>query len=72
MITNIQYIVDNSGSKVSVILPYAEWEQLNSEYQKIQNKLAVLQGVKDSMQEINEAKETGIKLQTLTDFLNES
>ena len=72
MITNIQYVVDNSGSKISVILPFLEWEQLNSEYQKLQNKLNILQGIQDSMTEISETKKTGKKLQTLTDFLNES
>ena len=72
MITNIQYVVDSSGSKVSVILPFLEWEQLNSKYQKLQNKLDILQGIQDSMTEIKEAKNSGEKLQTLTDFLNES
>ena len=72
MITNIQYVIDNSGSKISVILPFLEWEKLNSEYHKLQNKLEVIQGIQDSMNEIKTAKKTGKKLQTLTDFLNES
>jgi len=72
MISNIQYIIDNSGSKVSVILPFLEWEQLNSKYRKLQNKLEILQGIQDSMTEIRKTKKSGEKLQTLTDFLNES
>ncbi len=72
MITNIQYVVDNSGSKISVILPFLEWEQLNSKYQKLQNKLEILQGIQDSMTEIRETKKTGDKLQPLTNFLDES
>ena len=72
MITNIQYVVDNSGNKISVILPFLEWEQLSSEYQKLQNKLDILQGIQDSMTEIRETKKSGEKLQALTDFLNES
>ncbi len=72
MITNIQYVVDNNGSKLSVILPFSEWEKMNSDYKKLQNKLDILQGIQESMSEINEAKKTGEKLQTLTDFLNES
>ena len=72
MIANIQYVVDNSGSKISVILPYSEWEQLNSKYQKLQNKLEILQGIQDSMTEIRETNKSDKKLQTLTDFLNES
>ena len=72
MITNVQYVVDNSGSKISVILPFIEWEKLNSEYQKLQNKMEIMLGIQNSISEIKEAKKTGIKLQTLTDFLNES
>ncbi len=72
MITNIQYVVDNSGNKISVILPFIEWEQLNSKYQKLQNKLEILQGIQDSMTEIRETKKTDEKLQTLTNFLDES
>jgi len=72
MITNIQYVVDNSGSKIPVILPYSEWEQLNSKYQKLQNKLEILQGINDSMTEIRKTNKSNKKLQTLTDFLNES
>ncbi len=72
MITNIQYIIDNNGSKLSVILPFSEWQKMKLDYQKLQNKLEVLQGIHESMNEVNEAKGTGEKLQTLTDFLNES
>jgi len=72
MITNIQYVVDNSGSEISVILPYSEREQLNSKYQKLQNKLEILQGIQDSMTEIRETNKSDTKSQTLTDFLNES
>ena len=72
MIANIQYVVDNTGSKVSVILPFAEWEKFNVEYQKLQNKLEIINGIQDSMLEIKENKKTGKKLQTLSDFLNES
>ncbi len=52
MITNIQYIVDNSGSKISVILPFVEWEKLNSEYQKLQNKMEIMLGIQNSITEI--------------------
>ncbi len=72
MITDIQYIVDNSGSKISVILPFAEWEKLNTEYQKLKNKLEIMTGIQKSMNEIRRAKKTGAKLQTLTDFIDES
>jgi len=72
MITNIQYIIDNNGSKLSVILPFSEWQKMKLDYQKLQNKLEVLQGIQESMNEVTEAKDVGEKLQTLTNFLNES
>ncbi len=72
MITDIQYVVDNTGSKISVILPFMEWEKLNLEYQKLQKKMEIMLGIQSSMMEIKEAKKTGVKLQTLTDFLDEN
>ncbi len=71
MTTNVQYVVDNSGSKISVILPFIEWKELISEYQKLQNKMEIMLGIQNSISEIKEAKKTGAKLQTLTNFLNE-
>ena len=72
MIANIQYVIDNSGNKTSVILPFSEWKKLNANYQKLKNKLDILQGIQDSMEEIKDAKRKGNKLQTLTDFLDEN
>ncbi len=59
--TNIQYVVDHSGNKVSVILPFSEWEQLNSQYEKLKKKLEVLQGIQESMNEIRYAKNKEIQ-----------
>ncbi len=71
MSQTLQYIVDNSGNKVSVIVPYTDWEKLNNQYQKLLNKLDVLQGIKDSIIEIKASKKNAKELQSLSDFLNE-
>ncbi len=71
MSQTLQYIVDNSGNKVSVIVPFTDWEKLNNQYQKLLNKLNVLQGIKDSIIEIKTSKKNAKELQSLSDFLNE-
>jgi hypothetical protein len=71
MSQTLQYIVDNSGNKVSVIVPVTDWEKLNNQYQKLLNKLDVLQGIKDSINEIKASKKNAKELQSLSDFLNE-
>lgn len=65
----LQYIIDENGHKTSVLVPVKVWEDLNANYQKLQNKLHVFSGIKEGFKEINEAKKAGKKLQTLKDFL---
>lgn len=67
----MKYIVDDNGVKTSVIVPYEKWEKLNIAYHKLQNKLKVLISVKEGILEVKHAKKQGIRLQTLSDFLNE-
>ncbi|OGU13833.1 MAG: hypothetical protein A2X61_07280 [Ignavibacteria bacterium GWB2_35_12] len=72
MNTALQYIINEKGSKAAVIVPFSKWEKLNNDYEKLQNKLAVITGIKDSIVEIKTSKKNGKKLQTLSGFLNES
>jgi hypothetical protein len=66
-----QYIVDNRGIKTSVIVPYAEWEKINADYHKLQNKLEIFLAIQDGLSELKNAKRQSKKIQTLSDFLNE-
>lgn len=68
----MQYIVNEHGVKTSVIVPYHLWEKINSDNQKLQNKLEVLLAVRDGLGEIKAAKKKYEEFQTLSDFLNES
>jgi len=68
----VRYIVDNRGVKTSVIVPYEEWEKINTDYKKLQKKLLIFSAIQDGMDELKIAKKQGKKLQTLSDFLNES
>jgi uncharacterized protein YpuA (DUF1002 family) len=72
MSSALQYMVDENGEKISVLVPLKTWEKINQDYHKLQNKLNVLTGIKDGLNEVLEAKKSGKKLQTLKDFLRES
>ena len=67
-----QYIVDNRGIKTSVIVPYDEWEKINTDYHKLKNKLEIFLAIQDGMGELKSEQRHSKKLQTLSDFLNES
>lgn len=38
----LKYIVDERGQNTSVLVPVKVWEDLNENYQKLQNKLTFL------------------------------
>ena len=68
----LKYMIDENGDKTSVVVPLKTWEKINNEYASLQNKLKVLTGIKDGLKEVEEARRSGKKLQTLKDFLRES
>lgn len=68
----LKYMVDEKGEKTSVLVPLKTWEKINSDKTKLQNKLKVLTDIKAGLNEVNEAKKSEGKLQTLKDFLRES
>ncbi|HEY1113825.1 MAG TPA: hypothetical protein VGE66_09690 [Chitinophagaceae bacterium] len=65
----LKYIVDDKGRRVAVLVPIQVWEDSNANYQKLQNKLDVLQNIQDGLKEVKQARKSGRKLQTLKDFL---
>ncbi len=65
----LKYIVNNNGHKTSVLVPVKVWEDLNSNYQKLQKKLNILNGISEGLNEVKLDKKSGRKLQTLKDFL---
>jgi hypothetical protein len=69
MANALKYIVDDSGQKTSVLVPIKIWEDLNTSYSRLQNKLAIFGSIQDGLKEVRSAKESGKKLQTLKDFL---
>ena len=69
MASALKYIVDDTGHKTSVLVPYKVWQNLNNNYQKLQKKLEVFSSIREGLKELNQSKKTGKKLQTLKDFL---
>jgi hypothetical protein len=65
----LKYIVDESGHKTSVLVPVKIWEDLNTNYQKLQNKLSLFNSIQEGLKEVSRAKRSKRKLQTLKDFL---
>lgn len=65
----LKYIGDNNGQKTSVLVPVKVWKDLNNDYQKLQNKLKIFNSIREGLNEVQQAKKTGRKLQTLKDFL---
>ena len=65
----LKYIIDDNGHKTSVLVPVKVWEQLNANYQKLQKKLDILNGISDGLNEVRQVKKTGRTLQTLKEFL---
>ena len=68
METPLKYMIDGKGKKTPVLVPINTWTKINEDYSKLQNKLNFIVGLKDAFQEIQSAKKSGRKLQTLKDF----
>lgn len=68
----LKYITDENGEQTAVVVPLKKWNNLNEKYRKLQNKLTVLTGIEDGLKQVAEARKTGKKLQSLSDFLNEN
>jgi hypothetical protein len=48
-----------------------DWLVFQKEYQEMKRKLEILQGIRDALNEVRQARKEKRKLQTLTEFLNE-
>ena len=69
MASPLRYIIDDNGQKTSVLVPIKVWEDIQSNYEKLQKKLAVFNSIGHGLKEVKNAKKRGTKLQTLNDFL---
>ena len=72
MSSAIKYMIDEKGTKTSVLVPLKTWEKMTQDYSRMQKKLQILSGIKAGLDEVKAAKKSGRKLQTLKEFLRDS
>lgn len=71
MTLHIEYLTDSKGKTKSVVIPQKEWEAFNREVNKLKNKLAILLGIREAMNEVRTIREGKKKGKTLRQLLNE-
>ena len=67
----IQYVTNAKGEQNAVIVPLEEWRKLQDKYRKLKNKLDVLNGLQEAVEEVNAIKRGEKQGQTLEELLNE-
>ena len=67
----IKYITEQNGKHTAVVIPMRNWEKFKNEHEKLQNKIKVLNGIADALNEVKEIKKGKKKGKTLREFLNE-
>ncbi|MEZ4887792.1 MAG: hypothetical protein R3E32_23885 [Chitinophagales bacterium] len=68
---NVQIIKDPEGKPQSVVIPYDEWKNYELQYQKLRNKLDVLKGIEEAVEEVREIKAGRKKGKTLKQLIDE-
>ena len=66
----LNYLVDENGNKIAVVVPIAVWTSFKNKYDECLKKAHILTGIQSGLNEVNESKRNGRKLQTLKSFLN--
>ncbi len=69
---SVKYITDGNGKQSAVIVPLKEWVQINEKNEKLKNKLKVLTGMKDAINEVKSIKKQKKKGKSLSQFLDEN
>jgi hypothetical protein len=68
---NIKYIVDGTGKRQEVVLPFSLWERMLSDLETLQEKQRLLLGLQQACREIKLQQQGGLPEQTLEEFINE-
>ena len=71
MPSTVNYLIDEKGTKTSVVIPLKVWEKINDDYARLQNRIGIFTGIKKGFKEVRDTKKNGMKLQTLNNFLRE-
>ena len=54
---SFQYITNEDGKQMAVVVPIKVWKELKKEHEKLLNKLEVLGGLQDALEEVQEIKQ---------------
>ncbi len=68
---DLNYITDATGKQIAVQIAMSDWLLFQKQFQEFKQKLEVLQGIKDALKEVDDAKKEGRELQSFRSFLNE-
>lgn len=67
----IQYLSDPNGNPKAVQLPIKEWEKLMTKLHKYEQNQRIKSQIREGLKEVEQAKKSKTKLQTLSQFLDE-
>ncbi|MDY0093847.1 MAG: hypothetical protein RBT80_14230 [Candidatus Vecturithrix sp.] len=68
---DIKYIVDDSGKRREVILPFPLWKQILSELKVLQEKQRLLLGLQQACREVKLQQQGKLPEQSLEEFISE-
>ena len=69
---DLRYAVVIEKRKTEPTVSLDDWAKLNEHLRTLQNKLDVVTSIQTGIKEVKEARKSKRKLQTLSDFINES
>lgn len=52
----LKYITDQNGHQTAVVISMKNWEEFQKEHEKLENKIKVLNGIADALDEVEEIK----------------
>ncbi|BAU54197.1 hypothetical protein [Mucilaginibacter gotjawali] len=67
----LQYLSDSDGKPQAVQLSLTDWEKVLAKLKKYEQTLKLKSDLTEAFEEIASLKNSKVKKQTLTDFLNE-
>lgn len=71
MHVKIEYITDSKGRQKSVIISHRQWKNLEADYNKMKNKIKILTGLQDALDEVKNIKNGKKKGKTLKEVIDE-
>ncbi len=67
----IEYITDKKGRQKSVIISRKQWENYEADFNRMKNKIRVLTGLNEALDEVNEIQNGRKKGKSLKQIIDE-